>query len=125
MKRLDPWGELIQTQEEGISATLYSIEKNWKNLLEVIFEDSSLEEILAFALRLDKIPHYTSDAECTRFNRRITSFQERKEDFEEDWDRRRIDENMPSPDYYEKVVLLLELPEGLIQRGSRSWKIEI
>jgi len=113
--------------EDDFSASdrLYEMKKNWERLLEVILEDCSLEEILAFAQRLEKIPHYTEDAEWSRFNRRITSFQERKEDFEEDWDRRRIDENMPPPDYYEKAVLLLELPEGLIQRGSKSWKIEI
>ena len=46
--------------------TSYELQENWANLLEVIFEDSTPEEIELFALRLKEIPKYTRAQEYAR-----------------------------------------------------------
>lgn len=110
-----------QKEEMARSIALTKMKENWERLLEVIFEDSSLEEILAFALRLDEIPHYT-----------------REEEYARDWirngytQRKVYDRNLPYgyvgrhwEEHSEEPVPLLELPQGLIQKGSKSWKIKI
>ena len=42
-----------QKEEMTRSIAQSKMKENWAHLLEVILEDSTLEEILAFALRLD------------------------------------------------------------------------
>ena len=58
-----------QKEEMARSIAQSKMKENWAHLLEVILEDSTLEEILAFALRLDEIPRYTQEEE-----RRISAF---------------------------------------------------
>jgi hypothetical protein len=116
---LNPTQEQKERMARGIA--LSKMKENWERLLEVIFEDSTLEEILTFALRLDEIPHYT-----------------RKEEFAREFIRegsthiRVPDENLPRgyagshwEEHTEEPVTLLELPQGLIEKGSKSWKIKI
>lgn len=117
--------EIGMTQEQRAEMhrglVLGLMRENWEKLLEVIFEDSTLDEIFVFALRLDKIPHYT-----------------RKEEYARNWVRngytmRKVpDLNLPRgyagshwEEHTEKPVTLLELPQGLIEKGSKSWKIKI
>ncbi len=110
-----------QKEEMARSIAQSKMKENWERLLEVILEDSTLEEILAFALRLDEIPHYT-----------------RAEEYARNWirngyTRRKVpDTNLPRgyegshwEKHSEEPVPLLELPQGLIQKGSKSWKIKI
>lgn len=110
-----------QKEEMARSIAISKMKENWQRLLEVIFEDSSLEKILAFAQRLDEIPHYT-----------------REEEYAREWIRhgytaRKVpDLNLPRgfagshwEEHTEEPVPLLELPQGLIQKGSKSWKIKI
>jgi len=107
-----------QKDEMARSIALHQMQENWERLLEVIFEDSTLEEILAFALRLDEIPHYT-----------------REEEFARDFIRQsgthlRLFGDVGGPHFYwekhtEEPVKLIELPQGLIEKGSKSWKIKI
>lgn len=110
-----------QKEEMARSIALQKMRENWERLLEVIFEDATQEEILTFALRLDEIPRYT-----------------RAEEYARDWIRngymqRRVpDVNLPYghagshwENHAEEPVSLLELPQGLIQKGSKSWKIKI
>lgn len=110
-----------QKEEMARSIAQSKMKENWERLLEVILEDSTLEEILAFALRLDEIPHYT-----------------RREEYARNWirngyTRRKVpDTNLPRgyegshwEEHSEEPVPLLELPQGLIQKGSKSWKIKI
>ncbi len=104
------------------SIALHQMKENWARLLEVIFEDSTLEEILAFALRLDEIPHYTRQEESAReFIREGATHKRRTEMvggvygcIGSYWE-----------EHTEEPVTLLELPHGLIQKGSKSWKIKI
>ena len=108
-----------QKDEMSRSLALSKMKENWGTLLEVIFEDSTLEEILAFALRLKEIPHYTSEEEFARdFLRQEGTHI-----------RRFYSEHGCSGGYWEEhkeePVKLIELPQGLIEKGSKSWKIKI
>ena len=101
--------------------TFYELQENWAKLLEVIIEDSTPEEIELFALRLKEIPKYTQAQEYARNWVRNGYTQ-----------RRVPDENLPRgyagfhwEEHTEKPVPLLELPKGLIQKGSNLWKITI
>lgn len=101
--------------------TSHELQENWANLLEVIYEDSTPEEIELFALRLKEIPKYTQKQKFAREFLRTDSTHIRVFD--------------PAPPYgcsgfhwaehTEEPVPLLELPKGLIQKGSSSWKITI
>jgi len=117
---LNPTKEQKDEMERSIA--LSKMKENWGRLLEVIFEDSALEEILSFALRLDQIPHYTREEESAR------------EFIREGATHKRRFENVGGPygcygSYWEKhteePVKLIELPQGLIEKGSKSWKIKI
>jgi hypothetical protein len=107
--------EVVQTVAQS------NMRKNWLNLLEVILEDSTLEEILAFALRLDQIPRYTENEEYARNWIR------------NGYTRRRVPiRDLPNgyggfhwEEHKEEPVPLLEIPQGLIKKGSKSWKITI
>lgn len=110
-----------QKEEMARSIALSKMKENWERLLEVIFEDSTLEEILAFALRLDEIPRYTREEEYAR-NWIRNGYTKRKV----------YDTNLPWgyvgrhwEDHTEEPVTPLELPKGLIEKGSKSWKIKI
>lgn len=110
-----------QKEEMARSIALSKMKENWERLLEVIFEDSTLEEILAFALRLDEIPRYTREEEYAR-NWIRNGYTRRKVP----------DENLPWgyagshwEEHTEEPVTPLELPKGLIEKGSKSWKIKI
>ena len=101
--------------------TFYELQENWAKLLEVIIEDSTPEEIELFALRLKEIPKYTQAQEYARNWVRNGYTQ-----------RRVPDENLPRgysgfhwEEHTEEPVPLLELPKGLIQKGSNLWKITI
>ena len=108
-----------QKDEMSRSLALSKMKENWGTLLEVIFEDSTLEEILSFALRLEAIPHYTSEEEFARaFIREGATHT------------RRLQSEHGSLSFYwekhkEEPVKLIELPQGLIEKGSKSWKIKI
>ena len=110
-----------QKEEMARSIALNKMKEKWAGLLEVIFEDSTLEEILVFALRLDEIPRYTRQEEYAR------------EFIREGATHRRVsDPYIPYGshgfhwvEHSEEPVTLLELPSGLIQKGSKSWKIKI
>ena len=110
-----------QKEEQARSIAQSKMKENWAHLLEVILEDSTLEEILAFALRLEEIPRYTQEEEYARnwIRNGYTS-------------RRVPDRDLPRghagfywEDHTEEPVTPLELPQGLIQKGSKSWKIKI
>ena len=110
-----------QKEEMARSTAQSKLKENWAHLLEVIIEDSTLEEILAFALRLDEIPRYTQEEECARnwIRNGYTAKYVR-------------DRNLPQgyvgfhwEEHTEEPVTPLELPQGLIQTGSKSWKIKI
>jgi hypothetical protein len=95
--------------------------ENWAHLLEVILEDSSLEEILAFALRLEEIPRYTQEEERARnWNRCGYKYTKIR-----DMDYPRGYVSFTWIEHTEPPVTPLELPQGLIQKGSKSWKIKI
>ena len=109
-----------QKDEMSRSIALSKMKENWVRLLEVIFEDSTLEEILAFALRLDEIPHYTRSEEFAR------------EFIREEATHKRVFESVRYGsagfrwvEHKEEPVTLLDLPQGLIEKGSKSWKIKI
>jgi hypothetical protein len=111
-----------QKEEMARSIALHQMKENWERLLEVISEDSTLEEILAFALRLDEIPRYTREEEFARKFIREGSTHIRRF------------ENVGGPygcygfyweEHTEEPVTPLELPSGLIQKGSKSWTIKI
>lgn len=116
---LNPTQEQKDEMERSIA--LSKMKENWGRLLEVIFEDSTLEEILSFALRLDQIPHYTRKEEFAReFIREGATHLKR---FQSGgvygcsgfyWEK-----------HAEEPVKLIELPQGLIEKGSKSWKIKI
>ena len=111
-----------QKEEMAQRIALSKMKENWERLLEVIFEDSTLEEILIFALRLDEIPHYTRKEEYAReFIREgathIRRFQGGGSAYGCSgfyWE-----------EHTEEPVKLIELPKGLIEKGSKSWKIKI
>lgn len=97
------------------------LKEDWSRLLEVILEDSTLEEILKFAGRLAELPQYT-----------------RREEYARNWIRngyrfRRVpDLDLPRgfagshlEEHEENPVNLLVLPQGLIKKGSKVWKITI
>ena len=95
--------------------------ENWAHLLEVILEDSTLEEILAFALRLAEIPRYTQEEEYAReFIREGATHRRVSDPFILYGSR-----GFHWVEHSEEPVTLLELPSGLIQKGSKSWKIKI
>jgi hypothetical protein len=82
---------------------LAKIEMAWDDLLLVIIADSSLEEIENFRKRLSALPRYTrEEAFALRYQKLLI-----KEETQEE------------------IVSLLELPEGLIEKGSKLWKITI
>jgi hypothetical protein len=111
------------TQEDKeyfkMCSELREMRANWLNLLEVILEDSSVEEILNFALRLAEIPAYTKKQESARDFIRTDS----------GWRREFIPTYGGGGSVWvkhkEEPVPLLELPQGLIKKGSKSWKITI
>ena len=109
-----------QKDEMARSIALRQMKENWERLLEVIFEDSTLEEILTFALRLDEIPHYTREEEFARSFLRNGSTHKRVPD-----DLPRGHAGWHWEEHKEEPVQLLELPQKLIKKGSKSWKIEI
>ncbi len=102
--------------------TSHELEEAWINLLEVIFEDSTPEEIAIFAARLKEIPKYSREQKFARHFLR------------EKGTHVRVFDPAPFPggctgfhweEHTEEPVPLLELPKGLIQKGSNSWKITI
>lgn len=116
---LNPTQEQREEMAQGIA--LSKMKENWERLLEVIFEDSTLEEILTFALRLDEIPHYTRKEEFAR------EFIRKGATLKRVFDSGGLYESKGFylVEHEEKPVTLLELPQGLIQKGSKSWKIKI
>ena len=114
---INPTQEQKDEMEKNLA--LQKIKENWERLLEVIFEDSTLEEILSFALRLDEIPHYTRKEEFARDFLRQEGTHIRKYEYHAGGMSKHWEEHTEEP------VTLLELPEGLIQKGSKSWKIKI
>jgi hypothetical protein len=110
-----------QKEEMARSNAQSKMKENWAHLLEVILEDSTLEEILAFALRLDEIPRYTQEEERAR-NWIRNGYTSR---YLPDRDLPRGHAGFHWEKHTEEPVSLLELPQGLIQKGSKSWKIEI
>ena len=82
---------------------LAKIEMAWDDILLVIIADSSLEEIENFRKRLSALPRYTrEEAFALRYQKLFI-----KEETQEE------------------IVNLLELPEGLIEKGSKLWKITV
>ena len=116
---LNPTQEQKEEMARGIA--LSKMKENWGRLLEVIFEDSTLEQILAFALRLDEIPQYTRKEEFAR------------EFIREGATHKRVfhsgglygNSGFSWAEHKEEPVTPLELPIGLIVKGSKSWKIKI
>ena len=101
--------------------TSYEIKEAWANLLEVIFEDATPEEIAIFAARLTEIPKYSEKQKFAREFLRAEGTHVRVFDPPQGggsggfhWE-----------EHSEEPVSLLELPKGLIQKGSDSWKITI
>lgn len=118
---LNPTQEQKDKMERSIA--LSKIKENWERLLEVIFEDSTLEEILAFALRLDEIPHYTREEEFAReFIREGATHLKR---FNEGGSKSFGCSGFYWEKHTEEPVKLIELSQGLIEKGSKSWKIKI
>ncbi len=114
---LNPTQEQKDEMERSIAR--HKMKENWERLLEVIFEDSTPEEILSFALRLDQIPHYTRGEEFAReFIREGATHLRRFQTVDgcsgSCWEK-----------HTEEPVKLIELPQGLIEKGSKSWKIKI
>jgi len=116
---LNPTKEQKEEMARSIAQT--KMKENWAHLLEVILEDSTLEEILAFSLRLDEIPRYTQEEERAR-NWIRNGYTSR---YVSDRDLPRGHAGFHWEKHTEEPVSLLELPQGLIQKGSKSWKIEI
>jgi hypothetical protein len=116
------WNPSEKQKEEIVKRIEQSkLKENWAHLLEVILDDSTLEEILAFALRLEEIPRYTQEEEYAR-NWNRNGYKSRKV----------RDMNYPRgyvgfywEEHTEEPITPLELPQGLIQKGSKSWKIKI
>ena len=116
---INPTPEYFEFQE--MTSGLSEMERNWQHLLEVILENSSVEEILNFALRLKEIPHYSLQEQRARdfirtgaTHRRVFDSGGRYGCSGFHWE-----------EHSEDPVPLLELPKGLIQKGSNSWKITI
>ena len=116
---LNPTQEQKDEMERSIA--LSKMKENWGRLLEVIFEDSTLEEILVFALRLDEIPHYTREEEYAREFIREGATHRRVSDPYIPYGSR----GFHWVEHTEEPVKLIELPQGLIEKGSKSWKIKI
>ena len=116
---LNPTQEQKDEMEKSIA--LRKMKENWERLLEVIFGDSTLEEILAFALRLDEIPRYTRQEEYAReFIREGATHRRVSDPFILYGSR-----GFHWVEHTEEPVKLIELPQGLIEKGSKSWKIKI
>ena len=117
--------EIGMTQEQRAEMhrglVLGLMRENWGKLLEVIFEDSTLDEIFVFALRLDKIPHYTRKEEFVRefIREGAPHLKHFQSDFAYGNAGSHFEINTEEP------VTLIELPQGLIEKGFKSWKIEI
>ncbi len=96
---------------------LVKIQMAWDDLFLVIIADSSLEEIEEFHKRLSALPKYTqkegSTLRCQKLG--ITEINFHMGGY-------LPDERVEIP---KEPVTLLELPQGLIQKGSKSWKIKI
>jgi len=117
--------EIGMTQEQRAKLrrglTLGLMKENWGKLLEVIFEDSTLDEIFVFALRLEKIPHYTRKEEFAReFIRDRATHLKR---FQSEGAYRNAGFYWET--HTEEPVKLIKPPQGLIEKGSKLWKIEI
>ena len=117
--------EIGMTQEQRAEMhrglVLGLMRDNWGKLLEVIFEDSTLDEILVFALRLDKIPHYTRKEEFAR--KFIREGSTHLKQFQSEGAYRNAGFYWET--HTEEPVKLIKLPQGLIEKGSKLWKIEI
>jgi len=109
-------------QTEILAQVQEKMKENWERLLEVILQDSTLDEILAFASRLDEIPRYTQEEEYARNYIRNGYIMRRQLQ----WELLKYGQvGYVWEDHTEEPVTLLELPQGLIAKGSKSWKIEI
>lgn len=102
-----------------LNRDLYFMKENWEHLLELIIADSTNEEILKFASRLEEIPKYTEAQIYAREFIRSGANQIRKFSFENHqrstfWE-----------DHREEPVPLIEPPKNLIKKGSKSWIITI
>ena len=116
---VNPTQEQRDEMETGFA--LSKMKENWGRLLEVIFEDSTLDEILVFALRLDKIPHYTRKEEFAR--KFIREGSTHLKHFQSEGAYRNAGFYWET--HTEEPVKLIKLPQGLIEKGSKLWKIEI
>ena len=116
---VNPTQEQRDEMETGFA--LSKMKENWGRLLEVIFEDSTLDEILIFALRLNEIPHYTRKEEFVRefIREGAPHLKHFQSDFAYGNAGSHFEINTEEP------VTLIELPQGLIEKGFKSWKIEI
>jgi hypothetical protein len=96
---------------------LVKIQMAWDDLFLVIIADSSLEEIEEFHKRLSALPKYTQQERSTlRYQKLgITEVKFSMGNY-------LPDERVEIP---KEPVTLLELPQGLLQKGSKSWKIKI
>ena len=96
---------------------LAEIQTAWNDLFLVIIADSSLEEIEEFHKRLSALPRYTQEERSTLRYQKL-GIEEIK-----------ISMGDYLPDHRVEIskepVELLKLPEGVIQKGSKSWKIKI
>ena len=96
---------------------LYEVQMAWEDLFYVVIADSTLEEIEEFHKRLSALPKYTqkerSTLNCQKLGIEFLSFS--MGDY--------------LPDHKVEIskvpIELLRLPEGLIEKGSKSWKIKI
>ncbi len=131
----NPWETVIREEtleEEYARKYQLDIEKenklqeHWIRLLEVIIADSTLEEICNFAQRLENIPKYTKLEEYVRYHSRHESIDQKGGFWcahcESLWELGMIQKIVNDPLCR---FLELPLPQKLIQKGSKSWKIEI
>lgn len=111
------------TEEElafrKLNYELHLLKENWEHLLELILEDSSVEEILKFASRLENLPRYTKEQESARQFIRSGADQIRRFRFEHGqgsfyWE-----------DHKEDPVPVIELPKNLVKKGQKSWIITL
>jgi hypothetical protein len=96
---------------------LVKIEMAWEELFYVIIADSSLEEIEEFHQRLSTLPKYTREERSTLRYQKLGIAE-----IKFSMGAYSPDEIMEIP---KEPVTLLELPQGLIEKGSKSWKIKI
>jgi hypothetical protein len=119
---LNPVDRENAKQTEILAQVQEKMKENWERLLEVILQDSTLDEILAFASRLDEIPRYTQEEEYARNYIRNGYIMRRQLQ----WELLEYGQvGYVWEDHTEEPVTLLELPQGLIEKGSKSWKIKI